>query len=36
MPGISINTLKKDLQHMKTEKIIVAIEKKRNGLYIEK
>ncbi|MBK8552770.1 MAG: hypothetical protein IPL53_17590 [Ignavibacteria bacterium] len=36
MPEISINTLKKDLQYMKTEQILESIGKNRGTVYILK
>lgn len=36
IPEISINTLKKDLQYLKTEKIIISIGKNRGTIYMIK
>lgn len=34
MPEISINTLKKDLQYMKTEQIVASVGKNKGTVYI--
>jgi predicted HTH transcriptional regulator len=36
MPGISINTLKKDLQYMKAEQIIESVGKNKGTVYMLK